>query len=509
MNRKTVYVSSTYEDLKELRSAVHDTLYKIGYYCIAMEAYVASTKRPLDECLNDVKKSDIYVGLVGWRYGFIPKANNPKGLSITELEYQCAVDHGKDCYIFLLREGTWWPPEYIDDSRRKVRLFRKTLEINHLVSYFKNADQLSSELAIALGWSTRVPRPARLSKMPKPLTTVDFVGRESELQSLKEYFLDDKTAVVAITGPSGIGKSHLVSEFLEQLGRANHAHDRCQWRYAWSFYNQDTQSVENSSSEFFSDVLRHYGFDAWYVSEMQRAATLVNLVCGEKSLLVLDGVDPLLREEREEAESSAFRDTAMMSFIVKLCDEAERSKSHQGLVIVTSRRPLFDHGKYNRAYAEIRLGFLQEREGRDLLQKLLPPNSTRNNDIDTFDVSRKTGGQPLALALLGRVLAKEFQDNIIKGVDVFSQQSAPHNDWVFKAGPRHSNSIVSFVILGKWKIVNIHRFMTRACKPLSNQVYSRLLGDRNECDEWSQPDVLLEESRRPAQTQQWDAARLR
>jgi len=58
----------------------------------------------------------------------------------------------------------------------------------------------------------------------------------------------------------------------------------------------------------------------------------------------------------------------------------------------------------------------------------------------------------------------------------------------------------------KRKIVNFHELMTKACKPLSNQVYSRLLGNRNECDERSHPDVLLEGSRRPAQTQQWDAA---
>ncbi len=73
-------------------------------------------------------------------------------------------------------------------------------------------------------------------------------------------------------------------------------------------------------------------------------------------------------------------------------------------------------------------------------------------------------------------------------------------------GSRHSDSIVFFVIHGKWKTVNIHRLMTGACKPLWNQVYSRLLGDRNECNERSQPDVLLEGSRRPTQTQQWDAA---
>ena len=63
--------------------------------------------------------------------------------------------------------------------------------------------------------------------------------------------------------------------------------------------------------------------------------------------------------------------------------------------------------------------------------------------------------------------------------------------------------LASFV---KGKIVNFHGFMTGACKLLWNQVYSRLLGDRNECNERSQPDVLLEGGRRSTQTQQWDAA---
>jgi hypothetical protein len=73
-------------------------------------------------------------------------------------------------------------------------------------------------------------------------------------------------------------------------------------------------------------------------------------------------------------------------------------------------------------------------------------------------------------------------------------------------GPPHSDDMASFVISDETKIVNFHRLMTRACKPLCNQVYSRLLGNRNDCDEKSQPDVLLEGSRRPAQTQQWHAA---
>ncbi len=52
-----------------------------------MEDYVASDQRPVDDCLKDVAKSDIYVGIIAWRYGYIPpiEHDNPNQLSITEL----------------------------------------------------------------------------------------------------------------------------------------------------------------------------------------------------------------------------------------------------------------------------------------------------------------------------------------------------------------------------------------------------------------------------------------
>lgn len=76
-----VYISSTYEDLKEYRSIVYDTLRQWRKDVIAMEDYPAADKRPLQKCLEDVALSDIYVGIFAWRYGYIPndnkKDNNP------------------------------------------------------------------------------------------------------------------------------------------------------------------------------------------------------------------------------------------------------------------------------------------------------------------------------------------------------------------------------------------------------------------------------------------------
>ena len=88
----TIYLSSTYEDLKDYRRIVYEALRKSGYDVIAMEDYVAKDQRPVDKCLRDVERADLYVGLFGFRYGYIPPThhNNSDVLSITELELRHA-----------------------------------------------------------------------------------------------------------------------------------------------------------------------------------------------------------------------------------------------------------------------------------------------------------------------------------------------------------------------------------------------------------------------------------
>ena len=78
-----IYISSTFKDLKAHREAVYKVLRQWGHDAIAMEDYVASDKRPLDKCLNDVASSDVYIGLFAWRYGYVPTEHEK---SITELE---------------------------------------------------------------------------------------------------------------------------------------------------------------------------------------------------------------------------------------------------------------------------------------------------------------------------------------------------------------------------------------------------------------------------------------
>src|SRR5262245_5046675 len=99
----TIYLSSTYEDLKEYREVVYKALRKSGYDGIAMEDYVAADQRPVEKCLDDVKKADIYVGIFAFRYGYVPREahGNPTNLSITELEFRQAETLKKPCLTFI------------------------------------------------------------------------------------------------------------------------------------------------------------------------------------------------------------------------------------------------------------------------------------------------------------------------------------------------------------------------------------------------------------------------
>ena len=67
-----VYVSSTYQDLKECRADVRLALQRLHQEDVAMETYVAEPDRPANKCLKDVASCELYIGVFAWRYGYVP-----------------------------------------------------------------------------------------------------------------------------------------------------------------------------------------------------------------------------------------------------------------------------------------------------------------------------------------------------------------------------------------------------------------------------------------------------
>ena len=185
----TIYLSSTYEDLKEYRQAVFGALRK-NYRVIAMEDYLAADVRPVDKCLRDVGRSDIYLGIFAFRYGHIPppEHGNPEGISVTELELRHAESLHIPCLCFAVRDGTSWPTNFIDAytgdgnkgkkiSRLRARRLREKLSGCDFTSPYQLASLVQSAVVNQVKESPRF-RDRGLGKTERaPATTWDFGNR--------------------------------------------------------------------------------------------------------------------------------------------------------------------------------------------------------------------------------------------------------------------------------------------------------------------------------------------
>jgi len=156
-----VYISSTSRDLGECRAAVSRMLRRLRCDDIGMEDYVAEPAPPLERCLADVAGSDLYVGIIAWRYGSIPPGYDR---SYVELEYREAVRAGIDVLIFMLHEDAPWPRSGMDSDPSRIEALRAELCDAHQVAFFTGPDDLAAVVATAVSqWrSGRTPVPAEV-----------------------------------------------------------------------------------------------------------------------------------------------------------------------------------------------------------------------------------------------------------------------------------------------------------------------------------------------------------
>jgi hypothetical protein len=127
--------------LQKEREAAAKAVRRLNHQAICMEDYVASDQRPVDKCLQDVRDCDAYVGIFAWKYGDTPDGYDK---SFTHLEYEAAREAKIPCLIFLLDEKASWPVNNVDtkEERDKIDHLRSELSKEHIVSFFKNAEEL-------------------------------------------------------------------------------------------------------------------------------------------------------------------------------------------------------------------------------------------------------------------------------------------------------------------------------------------------------------------------------
>jgi tetratricopeptide (TPR) repeat protein/predicted phosphodiesterase len=154
-------------------------------------------------------------------------------------------------------------------------------------------------------------------------------GREAELRKLDEAWSNPRARVVVIVGWGGAGKSQLVRQWLAQNAPDHRGAARV---FGWSFYAQGTGPRAIVSSDlFFAKALAFFGGgplgqeDAW-----DRAQKLARIIQRQRTLLVLDGLEPL------QDPKGIVRDRALSCLLEELV------ASMDGLCVVTTRPP-FTH----------------------------------------------------------------------------------------------------------------------------------------------------------------------
>jgi hypothetical protein len=96
-----VFVSSTFQDLKNDRQAAVEAILKSGHIPAGMELFTAGDKSQWEVIQRWITDSDVYLIILGGRYGSIEPTS---GRSYTELEYDFAVASGKPHFAIVISE---------------------------------------------------------------------------------------------------------------------------------------------------------------------------------------------------------------------------------------------------------------------------------------------------------------------------------------------------------------------------------------------------------------------
>lgn len=143
--RTTVFLSSTFVELELERKAVIEVIQQLDDVdCLAMEYFGARADSAFEVSLEHVEKSDLYIGLVGYRWGN----------GITELEYRRAAACKKECLFFIQdSDSKYHNTVDSDENRHRILTFRREIEdayYGHVAVRFRDPRDLREKVTIAL-----------------------------------------------------------------------------------------------------------------------------------------------------------------------------------------------------------------------------------------------------------------------------------------------------------------------------------------------------------------------
>ena len=150
MNKKyQIFISSTYEDLKEERSKVVATILKSNHFPIGMEMFSADNVEQWEQIKRTINSSDYYILIIKKRYGSLTK----EGISYTEKEFNYATRQKIPVLAFIVSDEASISNKDIEDDPKKMdklRTFVSRVTKMYPCDFWKNVDDLCTRVSQAL-----------------------------------------------------------------------------------------------------------------------------------------------------------------------------------------------------------------------------------------------------------------------------------------------------------------------------------------------------------------------
>ncbi|HKQ72913.1 MAG TPA: NACHT domain-containing protein [Blastocatellia bacterium] len=248
------------------------------------------------------------------------------------------------------------------------------------------------------------PGPDKISiaRLPQLLTR-DLFGREKELKLLDDAWANPATNVVTFVAWGGIGKTALVNHWVRRLAQKNY--DGAARVYAWSFYSQGTSDDRAATAEYFiNDALGWFGDpDPTQGSPWDKGERLAHLIRAQRTLLVLDGLEPLQQPPNVAGLiEGRLKELSMQALLRELAAE------QPGLCVISTRVAVSALEDCGNAALRYDLDQLAPKAGAQLLRKL----GVTGEDDELEQAVEEFGGHSLALTLLGGYLNEVFGGDV-------------------------------------------------------------------------------------------------
>lgn len=302
----------------------------------------------------------------------------------------------------------------IETLRRKLDFLRQQEAITSdaaqkftVGEQIKETESMIAEIERAFASpSTSAPSAfhAEISRILK-YAPAQLIGREDDLKLLNDAWAQTQAhdpkrpRVLTIVALGGEGKTSLVAKWTAELAAQDWP--GCASAFAWSFYSQGTREQLAASSDLFlKEALTFFGDDAdkeiaaSNAGSYEKGQRLARLVGQQRSLLILDGLEPLQYAPTAPAPG-ALKDQGVAALLEGL------AAASQGLCVVTTRYSLPDLKAFWETTAqEVSLLRLSRDAGMHLLKAL----GVRGTADEFAKLVEDVKGHALTLTLIGSYL---------------------------------------------------------------------------------------------------------